>query len=313
MADTDIDIDGVRADTPGCEDVAHLNNAGCALRTRSVLDAQIDYLTDEALLGGYETEDARGADLERFARSSAALIGAQPSEMAFTGGASEAWWRAFSSVPLHPGDRVLAGSAEFVTGAVGLLQARRRGVDVKFVPDDATGCIDLDALASMLEERTKLVCLTHLPMANGLVNPAAEISSLARSAGAYFLLDACQALGQLPVHVDDVQCDFLTATGRKWLRGPRGTGLLYARQSALAGLNDPVFVDGRSADWFVADDYRPEAAGAALRVRRVLPRRQGGLRRTRSSTRWPSESTPSPGGWGTWPTACAIGSARSTA
>ncbi len=252
---TSIDIVRVRADTPGCENVIHFGNAGSSLPASTTLDAHIGYLKLEASIGGYEAMAAASDDLGAFYDSAAQLINCRPEEVAFQSGASEAWWRAFLAVGLGPGDRVLVGTTEFQSAAFGLLQARERGVVVERIPDDETGRVDLAALESMMDASVKLVGLTQIAMSNGLVNPAAAVGEIVKASGALYLLDACQAVGQMPVDVDDLQCDFLTATGRKWLRGPRGTGLLYVRNEILDGLTDPVFVDGKSATWTTTDSY----------------------------------------------------------
>ncbi len=250
-----IDLTTVRNETPGCLAVAHLNNAGSALPPRAVVDDVIDYLRLEEAFGGYEVAERESLRLERVYAAGAALLGCHPDELALTTNASEAWWRAFSSVPLAAGDRVLTGRAEYVSNAFGLMQAKARGVDVHVIPDDEQGQIDLEALADAAAEGVKLIALTHVPTNSGLINPAAEVGQIARSSGAYFLLDACQSVGQLRVDVEELQCDFLSFTGRKFLRGPRGTGMLYVRSTMLADLLPPSFIDGRSADWTSPDDY----------------------------------------------------------
>lgn len=251
----DIDIDRVRADTPGCADVVHLNNCGTSLPPQQVVDAMIDYLRLESTAGGYEAMDLAADRLDQVYTAGAELLGCGTDELAFTDGASEAWWRAFLSVPLSAGDRVLIGRTEYISNALALLQVAEQGVVVDVVPDDASGQIDLGALEDMLDERVKLVCLTSIAMTNGLVNPTPEVGKLVKAAGAYFLVDACQAVGQIPVDVEQFRCDFLSFTGRKFVRGPRGSGMLYVRRSVLDGLAAPTFIDGRSADWTTESSY----------------------------------------------------------
>ena len=257
-----IDVERIRAETPGCGEVVHLNNAGAALPPRSVLTACIDYLEAEARIGGYEVAASRAASVERVYTAGARLLGCRADELAFTTSATEAWHKALQVIPLAEGDRVLATASEYVSNAYGLIGLRNRGVEVKLVPDDETGATSLAALEDLLDERVKLVCATHIPTGGGIVNPAADIGRLAKAAGAWYLLDACQSAGQLPLDVDELQCDFLALTGRKFLRGPRGTGLLYARNGA-EGLGDPVTMDGWSADW--VDDWAYEPGPGARR------------------------------------------------
>ena len=244
-----IDLASVRADTPGVTEIVHLNNAGSALPPRQVTEAVIGYLRDEARMGGYEAQEARADDLAALYSATAEMLGCGTDEVAFMGGASEAWWRAFTSIPLTAGDRVLVGHSEFQANAFGLLQARNRGVTIDVVPNDERGTIDLDEFDRRLDHDVRLVCLTHVSMSNGAVHPAGEIGRRTRSAGIAFLLDSCQAAGQMELSVDALSCDFLVYTGRKFMRGPRGTGVLYARRTLVDELGPTPFVDGRSALW----------------------------------------------------------------
>ncbi len=245
----EIDVAAVRADTPGCREIVHLNNCGTALPPQPVLDSMIDYLRLEASVGGYEAMDEAADDLARVYTAGAELLNCDPGELAFTTGASEAWWRAFLSVPLEAGDRVLIGRTEYIANALALLQVAERGVQVDVIPDDEHGQVDVSVLAEMLDGRVKLVCLTSIAMTNGLVNPTGEVGALVRPTDAYFLVDACQAVGQMPVDVEEFGADFLSFTGRKFVRGPRGSGMLYVRAAILDELATPTFIDGRSADW----------------------------------------------------------------
>jgi cysteine desulfurase/selenocysteine lyase len=256
-----IDLELLRADTLGVDDIVHLNNCGSSLPPRPVVDAQIDYLRTEQRMGGYEAAAELADRLDDLYPATAEMLGCERDEVAFEGSAMEGWWRAFLSVDLQPGDRVLAGASEYQGNAFGLLQARERGVIVDIVANDEHGTIDLDAMERTLDDRVKLVCLTHVSMANGAVQPAAAVGRVCRDAGVLFLLDACQVAGQRPIDVDELGCDFLAYTGRKFMRGPRGTGVLYARRSAVERLGTSPFVDGRSALWNGRDTWQ-HAPGA---------------------------------------------------
>ncbi|MEM9134473.1 MAG: aminotransferase class V-fold PLP-dependent enzyme [Actinomycetota bacterium] len=252
-----IDVEAVREDTPGCHEIVHLNNAGAALPPRQVLAATIDYLEAEARLGGYETEVKRQDEVDRVYQAGARLLGCSSRELAFTGGATHSWMKALQSVPLKKGDRVLVTAAEYNANVFGLIGLRKRGVKVELIPNDSSGQTSVEALGALLDEKVKLVCATHIPTGGGIVNPVAEIGRVAKEAGAFFLLDACQSAGQMPLNVEELHCDFLTITGRKFLRGPRGTGLLYVR-SGLDGLLAPTVIDTRSAAWVDNWEYELE-------------------------------------------------------
>jgi cysteine desulfurase / selenocysteine lyase len=250
-----IDLSAVRTDTPGCAEVIHFNNAGAALPPRVVTDAVLQYTAREALIGGYEAAEAAAAEIRSTADALATLLGARTDQIALIENATRAWDMAFYGLPLERGDRILTCRSEYASNYLAYLQiSRRRGVVVDVIPDNEYGEIDTDAAAQLLDEHVKLISITHVPTNGGLVNPAAAIGQLARSAGCYYLLDACQSVGQMPIDVAAIGCDFLSSTGRKFLRGPRGTGFLYASDRAMSEV-EPPFIDGHAATLTSADTF----------------------------------------------------------
>ncbi len=256
MSQTDFDIDRARRETRGCGTIIHFNNAGASLPPAPVCDVVHQYLQQEELQGGYEVMEKQAEALENFYAASARLLNCNHEEIAFVDSATRGWSMVFYAFDFQPGDRILTGSAEYGSNLTAMLQqARRLGVEIVFVPDDAHGQIDCQALKEMLDERVKLIALTHVPSGGGLINPAAEVGKLAWYAGIPFLLDACQSLGQLPIDVNRICCDILCGTGRKFLRGPRGTGLLYVRKKWLDKLEPPL-LNHHAAPLLSASSYR---------------------------------------------------------
>ncbi|MEU1374560.1 aminotransferase class V-fold PLP-dependent enzyme [Streptomyces triculaminicus] len=256
-----MDIAALREDTPGCAHRVHLNNAGAALLSRRTLDTMTAYLEFEARIGGYEAAVERLADIEATYTAVARLVGGRTEEVALFDNATHAWGAAFYSLRLRPGDRILTGRSEYGSNVLAYLQvAQRTGAEVVVVPDDAFGQLDTEALAGLIDERVRLVGVSHVPTGGGLVNPVAEIGRITRRAGVPFLLDATQSVGQFPVDVAEIGCDMLCATGRKFLRGPRGTGFLWIRSGLAEGLEPPVN-ETAAAIWDGKDGYtwRPGA------------------------------------------------------
>jgi selenocysteine lyase/cysteine desulfurase len=258
-----MDKQAIRADLASEPGFIHLDNAGASLMPRCVLQTQIDHLRLEASVGGYEAERLRSAEIEAVYDSVAQLIGCHRDEVAIVENATVGWMMAFYSLAFAPGDRILTAEAEYASNYLAYLQvAREQGVVVETIPSTDSGETCVDSLREMIDERVRLISVTHVPTNGGLVNPVEAIGAVAREHGIFYIVDACQSAGQMALDVDAIQCDVLTATARKFLRGPRGVGFLYVRSSMLEKLHPPM-IDLYSARWVAADRY--ELRGDARR------------------------------------------------
>jgi selenocysteine lyase/cysteine desulfurase len=254
-----IDLEKIRSETPGIDESVHLLASGSALMPQVVVDAVVDHTILEARIGGYEAHAKMSKALDDVYQTVARFINGKSHEIALMENATVAWCHAFYALPLKPKSRILTCEAEYAANYVAFLQrAARDDLIIEVIPSNDVGALDLDALEATMGEDVSLIAITWIPTNGGLVNPAAEVGKIARKYEVPYLLDACQAVGQLQVDVEELGCDFLSATGRKFLRGPRGTGFLYVREHWLETI-EPAMIDHFGAPWIARDQYKLRA------------------------------------------------------
>jgi selenocysteine lyase/cysteine desulfurase len=253
----DSDLARWRSDTPGCERLVHLNNAGAALVPRVVREAITAHLNLEEQLGGYEAAEDQRPAIQNAYENVARLLGAKARNIALVQNSTIAFAQAISAFDFTPGDVVLTSRADYASNQIMYLSlARRRGIEIVRAPDAPEGCIDVEAVGRLISHRRPtLVSLTWIPTNSGLVQPVEEVGRVCRERGIPYLVDACQAVGQLPIDVQRIGCDYLAAAARKFLRGPRGIGFLYVSDQRLRAGDHPLLVDMHGATWTEADAF----------------------------------------------------------
>ncbi|MDZ7659826.1 aminotransferase class V-fold PLP-dependent enzyme [Fodinibius sp.] len=250
-----MNINKFRDDTPGTKKVIHFNNAGASLMPRTVSESVINYLREESLYGGYETAHKNRESIEQTYSAIGNFIHAQPNEIALLENATAAWNMAFFSIDFKKGDRILTSKAEYASNYLAYLRLKEKvDIQIEVIANDEYGQTSVTSLEKMMGENVKLISITHIPTNSGLVNPVEKIGEVAQKYDCFYLVDACQSVGQYPVDVQNIGCDMLSTTGRKYLRGPRGTGFLYVKKNKIENLLPP-FIDLHAAEWISEKEY----------------------------------------------------------
>lgn len=245
----------VRSHTPGLEGRIHLDNSGSALMAQPVINVIQHAFEREIAVGGYVAQAQQASAMEAGYVSLARLLGGQVADYAFVGSAVDGWTKAFYSLPLKSGDNIVTAYNEYCSNYIAYLQLEKnRGVEIRVARQAPEGGVDLEHLQSLVDSCTALISLSHMPASSGEINPVEKVGAIAKSAGVLFQLDACQSTGHVPVNVDEIGCDILTGTSRKFLRGPRGIGFLYVNAKARSVM-EPVVLTNQSAEWTGANDY----------------------------------------------------------
>ena len=250
-----LDIEKIRSETPGCRTRIHFNNAGSSLNPRVVTNAVVDYLRREQEIGGYEAAEEATDCVNNFYTNFSDLLNCSESEISFIENSTRAWELAVHSINWASGDQIITGENEYGSNYLGLLHlAKQKSLDIVKIPNGDDGVISISQLENSINTKTKLIALTHIASQRGDIQPASSVGAIARKHNVLFLLDACQSVGQIKLDTQEINCNFLCGSGRKYLRGPRGTGFLFVKSETLKILQ-PIFLDLHSASWKDIESY----------------------------------------------------------
>lgn len=247
-----------REDTPGCKHRIHLNNAGAALMPQPVIDTIYEHLKLETEIGGYEAADAVSDQIDDAYSSIAELAGTNPLNIAMVENATVATSQALSAFNFEPDDVVITTTVDYSSNQIMLLNlAERFGVNVIRAEDLPGGGADPNSVRQLIRKHSpKLLLMSWIPTHSGLVQDAESVGEICREFNIPFLLDACQAVGQLPADAEKLNVDFMAATSRKFLRGPRGMGFLYVSDRMISEGKRPLFPDTHGAEWTRENKFR---------------------------------------------------------
>ncbi|OCA73973.1 aminotransferase class V-fold PLP-dependent enzyme [Chryseobacterium arthrosphaerae] len=253
-----MDLNTIRQDTIGCSDKIFLNSAGSSLMPKIVVETITNYLYHEQQIGGYMAAGRNAESIGQFYEEAAKLINTRPSNIAFVNSSTDGYAKALSSIPFEKGDCIITTNNDYISNQIAFISLQKR-FQIKIIraadlPDHELDLEDFEKL--IRKHQPKLIAVTHIPTNSGLVQNVEAVGRLCRQYDILYLVDACQSVGQRVVDVEKINCDFLTATGRKFMRGPRGTGFLYVSDRILHAEMAPLFLDSNGAQWTEFDHYQ---------------------------------------------------------
>ena len=253
-----MNIETIRSQTKGLDGKLFFNSAGSSLMQDQVIECMQDYLEQERMIGGYAAASKYQESINRFYSEVANLIKTKERNIAFATSASDAYNQALSSIPFKNKDVIITTNNDYISNQLAFIGLQKRyDIDIVRVKDLEHGGMDTkDCLEKIEKLNPRLVAITHIPTNSGLIQDVYSIAPACKASGAYYLVDTCQSIGQLNISVEKLNCDFLTATGRKFMRGPRGSGFLYVSDRVLNEGLTPLFTEQCGAEWTEEFGYR---------------------------------------------------------
>ena len=247
-----------RQDTIGCHNKIFFNNAGSSLMPSQALESMINYLQTENMAGGYDLAQAQSESINNFYKEVAILLNCRQDNIAFANSATDAYAKALSSIDFQKNDVIITTSDDYISNQIAFISLKKRfGIKLIRTKKMHNNELDFHDFEKKIKKyQPKLIAATHIPTNTGLVQNVEKIGHLCQKYKTLFLLDACQSVGQMQVDVQKIKCDFLTATGRKFLRGPRGTGFLFVSDRELRKNLEPLFIEQQGAIWTSKNEYK---------------------------------------------------------
>ncbi len=238
---------------------AHFNHAGASIPPPEVVARVIRHLELEAVIGGYEAAEEVAVEVDGVVGALGELIGAAPGDVVAVESATRAWEQVLWSLALSHrwghGDRIVVDGFAYASSWATLLRLRDAvGVEIAVAPSRPDGTVDPAQIADATDDRTRLVLVTHVPTHVGTVSDVAGVGAALAGRDLVYAVDLAQSLGQLPIDVGAIGCHLAFAPGRKFLRAPRGTGVLYLAASVAETL-EPLAVDLTTATTITAGGY----------------------------------------------------------
>jgi len=255
-----INVSKARDDTPTfANGIIYLDHAAGSVPPVQVLDATRHYLDELGKLGPVNPAfyDKASETTQETKKKLARFINADHmDEIGLTKSGSEAIGQVISGLKWKKSDEVVTSVLEIHAGYLPLVRLERQyGVKLRVIGISGRGLLKLEALRRAINKRTRLVILMHISNSLGTLQPLEEAKKLIKESNALYLVNASQSIGQMRVDVKELDCDFLVAPCRKWLRGPQGMGFLYCRKELIDDM-EPSHISWTTTKWISAGRYQ---------------------------------------------------------
>lgn len=212
----------------------YFNNAGSGIMSNDTFDTIVNHMRLEMQYGAYKAAIIREKEIKEFYKYAAKLLNAESSEeIAFIDSASRGWNLVMYGLPVTSNTSIVTLESEYGTNLLTIYDiANKTGCSVTVVKCHEDGSFDLLDVEDALSKGECILAVSHVAAQGAIENPVNELGILAEKYKAIYIVDGCQACGQIPINVQEMKCDFYITAGRKWLCGPRGTGILYVKKES---------------------------------------------------------------------------------